>query len=285
MSAPVQTTPAIPEAVILIAGKGAYPLELAQAARHEGVKRFVVIAFKGETDRQVAALADEAVWLRLGRLDDLLDALGRTGIRHAVMAGQITPTSLFSVRFDARTLALLRRLPVKNAETIFGAIGEELKTIGIELLPAWLFMRSAMPRPGVLTRIAPTEAQKNDIAIGLRVAKTTSGLDIGQTVTVKDGMILSVEAFEGTDAAIRRGGELGGPGLVVVKVAKLGHDVRFDIPVIGKRTLEVMRKVKASVLAVEAGRTLLLERDKLIRAAEDWSISIEAVESGHEHFG
>jgi DUF1009 family protein len=137
----------------------------------------------------------------------------------------------------------------------------------------------------VLTRIAPTEAQKNDIAIGLRVAKTTSGLDIGQTVTVKDGMILSVEAFEGTDAAIRRGGELGGPGLVVVKVAKLGHDVRFDIPVIGKRTLEVMRKVKASVLAVEAGRTLLLERDKLIRAAEDWSISIEAVESGHEHFG
>jgi DUF1009 family protein len=278
-----QTT--VPETVILIAGKGSYPLELARAARVAGVKRLVVAAFKGETDKQVAALADESVWLRLGRLDDLLTALGKTGIRHAVMAGQITPTSLFSVRFDTRTLALLARLKVKNAETIFGAIGDELKAIGIDLLPAWLFMRSAMPAPGVLTRRTPTASEKNDIAIGLRVAKATSGLDIGQTVALKDGVILAVEAFEGTDAAIRRGGELGGPGMVVVKVAKLGHDVRFDIPVIGRRTLEVMRKVKASVLAVEAGRTLLLEREPLIRAADDWSISIEAVDSGHEHFG
>lgn len=277
--------PAVPDTVILIAGKGSYPLELAQCARRQGVKRLFVAAFKGETDRQVAALADDAIWLRLGRLDELLEALAKTGIRHAVMAGQITPTSLFSARFDARTLALLGRLPVKNAETIFGAIGGELRAIGVELLPAWMFMQSAMPAAGVLTRRVPSESEKRDIALGIHVAKSTSGLDIGQTVTVKDGVILSVEAFEGTDAAIRRGGDLSGPGLVVVKVAKLGHDVRFDIPVIGRRTLEVMRKVRASVLAVEAGRTLLLEREKLIRAAEDWSISIEAVDSGHEHFG
>jgi DUF1009 family protein len=277
--------PAVPEAVILIAGKGSYPLELAESARQQGVKRLFAVAFKGETERRIDRLADETAWLRLGRLDDLLATLAPTGIKHAVMAGQITPTSLFSARFDARTLALLRRLPVKNAETIFGAIGEELRTIGIELLPAWMFMQASMPPAGLLTRRAPTESERRDIALGIRVAKTTSGLDIGQTVTVKDGVILSVEAFEGTDAAIRRGGELGGPGLVVVKVAKLGHDVRFDIPVIGLRTLEGLRKVKATVLAVEAGRTLLLEREKLIRAADDWTISIEAVDSGHEQFG
>jgi DUF1009 family protein len=275
----------VPEAVILIAGKGAYPLELAESARRQGVKRLFVAAFKGETERRLAGLADEIAWLRLGRLDDLLAALAATGIRHAVMAGQITPTSLFSVRFDARTLTLLRKLPVKNAETIFGAIGGELASLGIALLPAWMFMQSAMPAPGVLTRRIPTEAEKKDIALGLRVAKTTSGLDVGQTVTVKDGVILSVEAFEGTDAAIRRGGDLGGPGLVVVKVAKRGHDTRFDIPVIGLRTLEGLRKIKAAVLAVEAGRTLLLEREKLIRAADDWSISIEAVDAGDEQFG
>jgi DUF1009 family protein len=277
--------PAVPEAVILIAGKGSYPLELAEAARQQGVKRLFAVAFKGETERRIDRLADETAWLRLGRLDDLLAALAPTGIKHAVMAGQITPTSLFSARFDTRTLALLRKLPVKNAETIFGAIGEELRSIGIELLPAWMFMQTAMPPAGLLTRRVPTESERLDIALGIRVAKTTAGLDIGQTVTVKDGVILSVEAFEGTDAAIRRGGELGGPGLVVVKVAKLGHDVRFDIPVIGMRTLESLRKVKAAVLAVEAGRTLLLEREKLIRAADDWTISIEAVDSGHEQFG
>lgn len=279
------STTTVPEAVILIAGKGAYPVEIAQSARSQGVKRLVVLAFKGETERSLATWADEIIWLHLGRLNDLLSAVQATGITQAVMAGQITPTSLFSVRFDSRTLDLLKRLPVKNAETIFGAIGEELRQVGVELLPAWLFMKPAMPASGVLTRRVPSAAEKNDIAIGIRAAKTTSGLDIGQTVTVKDGVILAVEAFEGTNATIKRGGELGGAGMVVVKVAKLNHDVRFDIPVIGLRTLECMRKVKASVLAVEAGRTILLEREKLIRTADDWSISIEAVDAGHEQFG
>jgi DUF1009 family protein len=279
------STTTVPEAVILIAGKGAYPVEIAQSARSQGVKHLVVLAFKGETERSLAKWADDIIWLHLGRLNDLLSAVQATGITQAVMAGQITPSSLFSVRFDSRTLDLLKRLPVKNAETIFGAIGEELRQVGVDLLPAWLFMKPAMPAAGLLTRRVPSAAEKNDIAIGIRAAKTTSGLDIGQTVTVKDGVILAVEAFEGTNAAIKRGGELGGPGMVVVKVAKLNHDVRFDIPVIGLRTLECMRKVKASVLAVEAGRTILLEREKLIRTADDWSISIEAVDAGHEQFG
>ncbi len=277
--------PATPDAIILIAGKGAYPLELACSARQQGVKRLHVIAFKGETDRKLEKWADAVTWLRLGSLDKLLAALAPLGIPHAVMAGLITPTSLFSLRFDARALALLRRLPVKNAETIFGAIAEELRAAGIDLLPAWMFMQSAMPAPGNLTRRSPSETEARDIALGLKVAKHTSGLDIGQTVVLKDGVVLAVEAFEGTDAAIRRAGELGGPGIVVVKVAKLGHDVRFDIPVIGMRTLEGLRKVKASVLAVEAGRTILLERDRLIRAADEWSISLAAVDSGHERFG
>ena len=277
--------PAVPESVILIAGKGAYPLELARAARLAGVKRLFLCAFKGETSRDLEPLADGAVWLHLGKIDDLLKALSSTGIRHAAMAGRITPSSLFSVRFDARTLDFLRGLKVKNAETIFGTVARLLREIGVDLLPAWYFMRSAMPAPGLLTSRPPTDTERHDIALGVKVAKVTSGLDIGQTVVIKDGVVLAVEAFEGTDAAILRAGDLGGPGGVVVKVAKLGHDERFDIPVVGPRTVESMRKARASVLAVEAGRTLLLERDKLIRAAEQASISIEAVETGDERFG
>jgi len=282
MNAPLSPAP---DSLILIAGKGAYPLELARSARAQGVRPLHVIAFKGETDRAIEASADQTTWLRLGSIDALLDAARSTGIRHAVMAGQITPTSLFSIRFDARALSILRTLPAKNADTLFGAVARELASIGIEILPAWMFMQTAMPAPGVLTRRAPTPVEARDIALGLRVAKTTSSLEIGQTVAVKDGVILAVEAFEGTDAAIRRAGTLGGPGIVVVKVAKLGHDVRFDIPVIGPRTLDGLRKVKAAVLAVEAGRTILLERERLIRAADDSGISLEAVDFGHARFG
>ena len=265
--------------IVLIAGKGDYPLLLARSARAQGVRRIVAIAFRHETSREIANCVDEVRWIYLGQLQAVYDAFRETAIRHAVMAGQITPTHLFSLRFDRAALTLLGRLKERNAHSIFGALCDELKSQGVELLPAYLFMESAMPPAGPIAGRDPTEAERGDIALGLAVAKTTSGIEIGQTVVVKNGTVLAVEAFEGTDEAIVRGGRLGGPGSVVIKVAKCGHDMRFDIPVVGLRTLKSLRKAKAAVLAVEARRTILLDREALIREAARLGLSILAVET------
>lgn len=267
----------IPNELIVIAGRGVYPLELAAAAREAQVSRLVVIAFRGETNTAVAQRADQVIWLRLGQLDALLEAAAGTGIRSAVMVGQITPTHIFNVRLDRAMLDLLAALPVKNAETVFGAVADRLKQRNIEVLPAALFMEKSMPAPGPLTARRPTPHQEKDIALGLKVAKLTSGLDVGQTVVIKDGIIIAVEAFEGTDETISRAGRLAGPGIVVVKVAKRGHDMRFDIPVIGRHTMKTLRKARAAVLAVEARRTILLEREQVIAEAERMGVVITAV--------
>lgn len=272
----------IPESLGIIAGRGVYPRLLAEAARREGVRRIFAVAFRWETDPAIGKAADEVAWIRLGQLGAMLDSFRRSGIRQAVMAGQIKPTHLFSLAMDRALRDLLARLPERNAHTIFGAIGEELKNIGVELLPAHLFMESAMPEPGLLGRRAPTDGERADIALGLQVAKMTSGLEIGQTVVIKNGTILAVEAFEGTDAAILRAGKLGGPGAVVVKAAKRGHDMRFDIPVVGVHTLRSLRKIRAAVLAVEARRTILLERDKVIEEADGMGLCLTAVTMGEQ---
>lgn len=266
-----------PESLGIIAGKGVYPLLLAESARKQGVRHIFAIAFKGETERAIETLTDEVKWINLGLLEAMLDALRGSGVRNCVMAGQITPTHLFNIRMDSRMLSLLKALPVKNAETIFGAVADELKTLGIELMPASMFMESHMPSAGLLSRRSPTQSELNDIDIGLKVARTTSGLDIGQTVVVKGGTILAVEAFEGTDETIERAGKLGGPDAVIVKVAKRGHDMRFDIPVIGTHTMKTLKKIKASVLAVEAGRAILLEREKIIEEINKMNMCLTAV--------
>jgi DUF1009 family protein len=208
----------------------------------------------------------------------MLEALAGSGVTRAVMAGQITPTHLFRIRMDGPMLALLKRLRVRNAETIFGAVGDELSALGIALLPASRFMETHMPAPGVLTRRAPTAEESDDIALGRRVAQATSGLDVGQTVVVKAGTVLAVEAFEGTNEAIRRAGRLGGAGMVVVKVAKDAHDMRFDIPVIGRHTVKVLRKVRAAALAIEAGRAIVLEREAVVADADAINLALVALE-------
>jgi len=272
-------TKSIPQSLGLIAGKGVYPLLLAESARQQGVERLVGIAFRKETRAQLEALVDEVRWIRLGQYGHMLDELGRSGVRHAVMAGQITPTHLFRLRPDARMLELLRRLGTRNAETIFGAVANDLKAIGVDLMPATMFMEAHMPAAGLLSQRSPTEAEAADIQLGLETAKTTSRLDIGQTVVVKQGTILAVEAFEGTDETVLRAGRLGGPGAVVVKVAKPGHDMRFDIPVVGPRTMRVLKKIRSAVLALEAGRAVLLERDKIVAAANRMGLCIIVLES------
>jgi DUF1009 family protein len=242
------------------------------------VQRIVALAFKGETCRQIHEVADEVVWLHVGALGHFLDTLQSTGISCAVMAGQIAPHNLFNIRMDRVMMDALKAMPVKNAHTIFGELIRRIEQTGVQLLSAGQFMQGYMPSPGLLTQRAPDEREQSDIQIGRRVIKDTSHLDIGQTVVVKEGMVLAVEAFEGTNRAILRGGKLGGAGAVVVKVPKVGHDMRFDIPVIGLKTLKMIQKAKASCLAIEAGGAILLDRDAFIARADSLGLAVTVLE-------
>ncbi len=276
-------SPRIPEKLIIIAGRGAYPRLLAESARAQGVRHIAAIAFKRETHPSLSHVVDEVQWIHLGQLAQMLKAMRTTEIPVAVMAGQITPTHLFTVRMDAALLRLLKRLPTRNADTIFSAVAEEIAGIGVQLLPASRFMETHMPQePGILTKRGPSATEEADMALGLMVARTTSSLEIGQTVLVKEGTILAVEAFEGTDATILRAGKLGGPGATLVKIAKPGHDMRFDIPVIGTRTVRSIRKAGVSAVLVEAGRVILLERDLVLDQLNRLGVTCKVKETNHD---
>ncbi len=267
------------EQLLILAGRGSYPFEMARGARQAGVKKIAVLALRGAASRGLKSLADEFQWLGVGEVErGLAWAKAHAGAA-MVMAGGVSPLALFQTRFDALSKRLLHELPVKNAHTIFGRLAEVIEENGTRVLPASSFMEDAIPAAGVLTRRAPAPAEDADIALGHRVALGMSNLDIGQTLVVHGGMVTAVEALEGTNAAIRRGGKLAKGG-VVVKVAKDGHDMRFDIPVIGHETIPVLRKARISALAIQAGRTLILERDKVITLANRANIAIVALDTG-----
>jgi DUF1009 family protein len=269
--------PVVPETLAIIAGSGVYPHAMARGARAAGVKRIVVAAFQNETDPGLADLVDSIEWMRVGQLGRMLGFLKNSGARHAVMSGQIAPKNLFDLRPDIKALLLLAKLRERNAESIFGAIAAAMADVGVELLPATCFMEECLASAGVIAGPKPGRKELADIEYGFRIAKESSRLDIGQTVVVKTGTVLAVEAFEGTNAAILRGGSLGKKGAVMVKVAKPGQDMRFDVPVIGPVTLETAAEAGLSVIAVEAGRTLLLEKDKLSAGAARHRITIFGV--------
>ncbi len=277
---PLNMKPDVPESLIVIAGRHAYPLMLAKAARAAGVQRIVVLGFKGETRRDITALADEVHWMHLGSMRAFLDKLESTSIKQAVMVGQIAPHNLFHLRMDKLALGMYRALSVRNAHTIFGSIVDKIESLGIEVLPGNAFMEGYTPEVGQLSRRAPTERERADIELGLKLVKGTSEFEIGQTVAIKDGLIIAVEAFEGTNQTIKRAGRVGKAGTVIVKVPKVGHDMRFDIPVIGSKTFQIMKRAKVSCLAVEAGKTILLEKEKLIALADQYNMAFVAVETG-----
>jgi len=266
--------------LLIVAGGGTYPACLAAGARKAGVPRITMLALRGSTDRATVALADAYVWFGVGEIQRIFEWAARMGFSHGVMAGGIAPLALFRTRFDTLARAWLRDLPVKNAHTIFGRIAAEMEHIGIRVLPASCYMDDHIPGAGLLTRRAPDEREARDIAFGHQVARDICGLDIGQTLLVKDGMVLAVEAFEGTNQAIRRGGKLGGRGAVVVKVAKEGHDMRFDIPVIGVKTVAVLRRAGVSALAFQAGRLVLLDRPAVIAAADRMNLAMVGLDAG-----
>jgi hypothetical protein len=268
------------ESLGIIAGAKGLPLLLARQARAMGVTRLVAVAFDGETDPAMASLVDEIVWLKVGQLSKMVQAFSSRGIKECVMAGQIAPKNLFDLRPDWRALTLLLRLKEKNAHTIFGAIGDELEKDGVKLIPAVPWLEPVMPRQGYHCGPALSAEQRTDVAFGFRMAKAVSALEIGQTVVVKNGTVLAVEGLEGTDKCLARGGELAGKdgGAVAVKVARQNHDMRFDIPCIGPQTLQACSDHKIAVLAVEAGKTLLLEKEALEALAKKHRVAVETVD-------
>jgi DUF1009 family protein len=261
----------------LIAGSRQLPFVFAREARRQG-RRVVAVAFEGETDPALAAEVAEIEWLRVGQLGKMIRALTQRGAQQCVMLGQIAPRNLFDLRPDLRAMAILLRLKRKNAHTLFGAIAEELAKDGVQLIEAIPWLQPWIPQTGFQAGPRLSEEEQEDVEYGTGVAAEVARLDIGQSVVVKRGTVLAVEGFEGTDACLERGGKLAGKdgGAVAVKRAKAGHDLRFDIPCIGPRTVETCASHGVRVLAVEAGRSLMLERPEVERLAKERGVTVLA---------
>ncbi len=266
-----------PGSLLIIAGNGRYPFQLADAARRAGVQRLYAVAFDNETDPSLADHVDNIRWHRVGQLGKLIAYAKETGVRHAIMAGQIAPKNLFDLRPDFAALLLLAKLKERNAETLFGAVADALAKSGVELLPATTFLDEFLAPEGHFAGPKPHRRVHDDIEFGLRIAKEVSRLDIGQTVVVRNGTVLAVEGFEGTNEAIKRGALMGRGQAVAVKVSKPCQDFRFDVPVIGPVTLEAGAAAGLSALAVEAGRTLLVEPERLHSLADEHKITLIGV--------
>jgi hypothetical protein len=267
----------VQETLGLIAGNGEFPQLFARAARREGHK-ISAVAFPEETSRALIPLVDEIQWISIGQLGKLIGAFKQAGVRRAFMAGQIRHKRLFAnLKLDLKAVALLARLKDKRADSILRAVGEALAKDGIRMESPLPFLSENLPKPGVISRRKPTPQESRDIEFGYQIAKHVAGADIGQTVVVKNQAILAVEAMEGTDACIARGGKFGRGQAVVVKVAKPGQDLRFDMPVVGARTIAAMQKAGVSVIAFDAGKTLLLKPAEVLALAERAKIALVAL--------
>ncbi len=269
----------VPEELLLFAGRGEYPECALLGARAAGVKRILVVGVRGMVSKKLLKMADASAVFGVGELESAVKWMEATGVKHMMLTGQITPMALFRTRFDALTRKLLSELPVKNAHTIFGKAIEEVERRGIQVIPSSCFMGAHMPGSGVLTQRAPDEREQRDIAFGHETAVAVCGLDIGQTLLVKDGMVLAVEAFEGTNATLRRGAKLGGKGAVMIKVAKVGHDMRFDIPVFGEHTVKLCRKCKISAVAFQANRLVMINRPRVVELADKYGITLVGLDT------
>lgn len=263
----------------IIAGNGVYPSTFARAARAQRTPlRLSVAAFENETDAAlITPHVDSIEWFRVGQLGKLIRYFKSQGVTEAIMVGQIAPKNLFDLRPDLRLLFMLAKVKERNAESLFGAIADELQKDGIALLPATTFMEDLLAPVGHI--FGPTLKSRawDDVHFGQRIAKESSRLDIGQTVIVRHGTVLAVEAFEGTNACIQRGGELGrGKAVTMVKVSKPNQDFRFDIPVIGAQTILTCAEAGVSVIAVEAGKTLLLEKERIATLCQEKQITVVA---------
>jgi DUF1009 family protein len=280
MMAPVTETKAAGGPVAnwgLIAGNGDFPFLVLEGARSRGID-MAVIAIREEASASLDRVAKRIHWVSLGELSRTIELLHQEGVKHAVMAGQVKHNKIFSsIRPDWKLAKLLLSLPSKNTDSLIGAVARVLEDEGIELVDSTTFLGPLLPAAGVLTRRAPDASESADIAYGHRIARQIAALDLGQMVVVRDLACVAIEAMEGTDETIERAARIaGGQRLVVVKVSKPRQDMRFDVPVIGLKSIEVMRRSNVGVLAIDARRTLLFDREALIQAADAAGIAIQA---------
>ncbi len=262
----------------LIAGKSDFPLLFAKAAKSRGVK-VIAVGIEGETKPELKNLVDKFFWVNLGELSKVLGIFKSEGIKKAVMAGGVTKSRIFNeaLKIDGLMKSILVKALDKKDDTLLSIITATLKSAGIELLDSTLFLEDLLPEEGVLTKAKPASAQEEDIKFGAKISREVAGLDIGLSIFVKDKAVIAVEDIEGTDAMIKRGGRLAGAGGVVIKVARPKQNMRFDIPVIGPQTIRSMADVKAHCLAIEAKKTLIIDKEETIALADSNGISIIAV--------
>ena len=263
--------------LIVISGSGVYPELVVRGAKAFGVPQVDVLAVRGSTSRATKKAADSVHEIGIGEIAAGIRWIAAQGYDGAILAGQINPLSLFRSRFDDEVKAWLRSLPCKNAHTVFGKLIEEFEKVGVRVFPATCYMEECLPGEGALTERIPDEREQKDIAHAAAVVSDVGRHDVGQTILVKEGMVLAVEAFEGTNAAILRGGKLGGKGAVIFKGAREGHDMRFDVPVIGMKTLKTMKRAGVAALAFQAGRQIVLEKEAVIAYANRHGIALIGV--------
>jgi len=260
----------------LIAGNGKFPFMVVDGARQSGVP-IVVAAIREETDPSMDQHAECVKWVGIGQLGRMIRFFKDEGVEKAIMAGQVKHVQIFSRAVpDARMLKVLLKLPRRNTDALIGAIASELQSEGIELVDSTCFLHDSLPQSGTLTRREPSKQEREDIEYGLEIAREIARLDLGQTIVVRSRACVAIEAMEGTDETISRAGKLARGRLTVVKVAKPDQDMRFDVPVVGLPTIETMVEAGATCLCITAGKTLMFDRDAMLRTADKNKIAIVA---------
>ncbi len=265
------------ETIGLIAGNGRFPILFAETAKRQGV-RVVAAAHRGETLDEIERVADAVTWVKVGELGKIIRTFLDAGVKRAVMAGGIQKVGLFTgARPDLRGAAFLARVRSFRDDALLRGIAVELERDGIEVVPSTLFLSEIVTREGTLGRARAKKDAWSDIALGFRVAKEVGRYDVGQSVVVRGGLVLAIEGMEGTDQCIRRGGELARGEIIVVKVAKPTQDLRFDVPAVGPATVAILSAVKGRAIALEAGRTILLDREQFLADADRANIAVVGV--------
>ncbi len=265
----------------IVAGSGQFPLLCARAGRREGFE-VAVVAHKGETDPAVEAEAHQVCWVHLGQLGKLIAFFKKHGVSEVIFAGAIAKRRMFhDIRPDIRGISAWNRIRKRLDDGILRAVADELQRDGITVVPSTLYLKELITPEGLLTATRPDDEQLKDVEFGLELAAEIGRLDIGQCIVVKDRAVVAVEAMEGTDRTILRGGEIAGPGTVVVKVCKPEQDTRFDLPATGIQTIETMHKAQASCIALDAGKSLLFDRKETLRLADSYGIAVLGIKDGH----
>ncbi|MEO8041306.1 MAG: UDP-2,3-diacylglucosamine diphosphatase LpxI [Acidobacteriota bacterium] len=258
----------------LIAGNGQFPFLVVEGARKQGAS-LAVAAIKEETDKRIDEVADDVLWVEIGQLGKMISYFKKQGVTQAMMAGQVKHVQIFSGSLpDVRMLKMLWNLPKRNTDALIGAVADELASEGIELLDSTYFLQDHLAPKGVLTKREPTDIESGNIEYGLHIADEIARLDLGQTIVVRAKACVAIEAMEGTDATIRRAGEIANGKLTVVKVAKPDQDMRFDVPVIGVPTIETMIAAGATCLSIRAAKTLIFDREEMLALANKNKICV-----------